>query len=382
MPFVPHKDTQSRYGLPNEVLFCERCTISNQRPRITFTEDGICSACIFAEKKKNTDWDLRENKLVELLEKHRSRDGGFDVVVPCSGGKDGSFVAHQLKERYGMNVLAVTWAPILATEIGKKNLEAFVNSGFNHILGRPNPEILRRLVADSFVEVGDPFQPFIYGQTNFPVSIAKKFSVSLIMYGENGEVEYGGDSSGAESPIKKAGNAERHYFSGKPLQDWVEMGYREADLALFQPPRDSLGIEQHFFGYYKKWDPQENFYYASENLGFEANPERSEGTYSKYASLDDKFDGFHYYLGYLKFGLGRATSDSAHEIRDGKINRSEGVALVEKYDGEFPAKHFNEFLEFTNMSEEEFWQHANSWRSPHIWKKTETGEWRLKTRVN
>ena len=108
-------------------------------------------------------------------------------------------------------------------------------------------------------------------------------------------------------------------------------------------------LGKHFFGYYKKWIPQENYYYAAENTGFQPNPERTEGTYSKYASLDDRLDGLHYYMKYIKFGFGRATDDAAHEIRDGHINREEGVALVSKYDGEFPKKYFTDFLSYLDI---------------------------------
>ena len=144
---------------------------------------------------------------------------------------------------------------------------------------------------------------------------------------------------------------------------------------------DALKAEIHFYGYYKKWVPQENYYYCVEKTGFEANPVRSEGTYSKYASLDDKIDGFHYFLAYIKFGLGRCTSDTAHEIRDGHILREEGVALVNKFDGEFPEKYFKTFLEYCDITEEYFWQQINSWRSPHLWGKDENGEWKLRHNV-
>ena len=108
------------------------------------------------------------------------------------------------------------------------------------------------------------------------------------------------------------------------------------------------------------------------------NAERSEGTYSKYASLDDRFDGFHYYLGFIKFGIGRTTSDTAHEIRDGKIDRDEGVALIRRYDGEFPTKYFREFLEYCQITEEYFFDVVDSWRSDHIWKRTGAGDWELR----
>lgn len=381
------KDVIKMYNLHKEVKFCKKCTISNQRPRITFDERGICSACNFAVKKKEFDWDLREKELIELCNKYRRDDGRYDVLVPCSGGKDGSFVAHQLKYKYNMNPLTVTWAPNVETEIGRKNINNFINSGFDNIYGKPNGMVNRKLVNLSFKHIGDPFQAFIYGQTNFPLRMAVLHEIPLIMYGENGEVEYGGDLKNAYRATRDITDHDRHYFSGLPPEFWLEHGLKEADLHPYRAPSiediHRVGVEIHFFGYYKFWNPQENFYYCKENTGFEAHSERSEGTYSKYASLDDNIDGFHYYLAYIKFGIGRTTSDTAHEIRDGHISREEGVALVRRYDGEFPKKTFQSFLDYSLLTEEEFWEVIDSWRSDHLWSKTgnnwETGgNWRLR----
>lgn len=379
------RDVRRMYNLPEEVVFCKKCTVSNQRPRITFDEKGVCSACHYAEHKRSkVDWKERERELIELCNRHRRSDGRYDVLVPCSGGKDGGFVAHQLKHQYGMHPLTVTWAPLLPTEVGRKNLELFIQSGFDHILGSPNGRVARKLTSLAFRHLGDPFQPFIYGQTNFPLQCAVKYRVPLIMYGENGEVEYGGDMKNAFRPTRDIEDHDKHYFSGLPPEFWVEHGLTLADLLPFRAlPYEQImanRTEIHFFGYYKFWDPQENFYYCQEHTGFSPNPERSEGTYSKYASIDDRVDGFHYYLGYIKFGIGRTTSDSAHEIRDGKITREEGMALVRKYDGEFPRKYLRDFLHYVEATEEEFGDVIDSWRSDHIWRK-EDGQWKLRHAV-
>ena len=380
------RDVRSMYNLPAEIKFCKKCTISNQRPRIVFDENGVCSACNFAEfKKTGIDWGRRELELIALCDKHRKNDGSYDVIVPCSGGKDGSFVAHMLKYKYNMNPLCVTWAPLLATELGRKNLDNFIKSGFDHILGTPNPVVTRKLTQLAFKYMGDPFQPFIYGQTNFPMKMAIQHNVQLIMYGENGEVEYGGDMKNAFSPKREIADHDGHYFSGRPPEFWESHGLSKADLAPFSAPSmekiRANNTEIHFFGYYKCWDPQECYYYAQEHTGFTPNTERSEGTYSKYASLDDRIDGFHYYLAYIKFGIGRATSDTAHEIRDGKIDREEGIALVNRYDGEFPQKHYKTFLDFCDITEDEFNEVIDSWRAEHIWNNID-GEWVLKTDVS
>ncbi|MFN5884929.1 MAG: N-acetyl sugar amidotransferase, partial [Bacteroidota bacterium] len=98
--------------LPKEVKFCKKCVVSNQRPRITFDEEGVCSACRYAEEKDNgIDWIAREKELRAVCDKFRSKDGSYDCIVPSSGGKDSGFVAHQLKYEYGMHPLLVTWAP-------------------------------------------------------------------------------------------------------------------------------------------------------------------------------------------------------------------------------------------------------------------------------
>ena len=378
----------AKYHSPLEVKFCKRCVVSNQRPRIRFDEEGICSACRFAEKKAKTiDWKAREATLIKLLNKHRRKDGSYDVIVPASGGKDSGFVAHQLKYAYGMHPLTVTWAPHIYTDVGWKNLQNFIKSGFDNILGTPDGKVHRLMTKLAFELIADPFQPFIYGQKNFPVRMAVNYRVPLVMFGENGEVEYGGAADNEESATHNLeGDMTKHYFSGLGPEDLAKKGIDKESLFMYTLPTineiKKVGVECHFFGYYKKWIPQENFYYSQKNTGFVANPEgRSEGTYSKYASLDDKIDGFHYWLSYIKFGIGRATSDAAHEVRDGHITRSEAVSLVRRYDGEFPKKHFKEFLDYCEISEKHFWAVADSWRPPHLWKKVNS-KWKLLHQVS
>jgi len=385
---MENKNTQSRYNLPAKVKFCAKCTISNQRPRITFDENGVCSACQFAEfKKSKIDWIQREKELCNLLDRYRKSNGEYDVIVPCSGGKDAAYIAHELKHKYGMNPLTVTWAPHIYTDIGFRNIHQMTRVGdLANVTVTPPGLTHRKLTKLAFEILGDNFQPFIYGQTNMPLQMSVNYKIPLVMYGENGEVEYGGDMKNAFSPTRDyKSDHKKHYFSGLGPEDLIEYGVNKNDIKPYFPPGleelENNKTEIHFYGYYKQWIPQENYYYCVENTGFSANPVRSEGTYSKYASLDDQLDGFHYYLSYIKFGLGRATSDSSHEIRDGHITREEAQALVKKFDGEFPEKYFNTFLEYCSITEDFFWEVVDSWRSPHLWAKV-NGEWKLRHTVN
>lgn len=380
---------------PKEVRFCRTCVVSNQRPRIVFDAEGVCSACRFSREKYGViDWKKREEELVALLDKHRRNDGTWDVVVPCSGGKDASYVAHQLKHKYGMNPLTVTWAPFRYTDIGRRNHQSFVDAGFNNLLAYPNGKLHRKLARLCYEELGDAWQPFAYGQMCYSFHIAQRMGIKLVFYGENGEAEYGGDPKNNYKSHMPLEDWALLYFKGTTVDELVKFGqankeyFRDgwdpSDLTFYRPPPveqlQAAGIQMHWYSYYHKWVPQENYYYAAENTGFKANAERSEGTYSKYASLDDRFDGFHFYLAFLKFGVGRTTSDAAHEIRDGHLVREEGVALVKRYDGEFPKRYFAEFLEYIGITEEQFWKVADGFRPPHLWEKS-GGDWKLKHAV-
>lgn len=381
---------------PKEVRYCTRCVVSNQRPRTVFDQDGVCTACCYAERKQNgVDWAKREQELSALCDKHRSADGSFDVVVPGSGGKDSGYTAHLLKTKYGMHPLCVTWAPFEYTDIGWKNFQDFVKSGFTTLNCFPDGVLHRKLARVAFELKGDAWEPFTFGQKSLAFHIALKWNIPLIFYGENGEVEYGGSMQSADKPFELVADWEKLYFKGAGVDALLRAGAergilteQEADdktFDLYRAPKlediERLGAEMHWLSYYKKWVPQENFYYAQKHTGFTVNEDgRSEGTYSKYASLDDKSDGFHFYLGYIKFGLGRASRDAMMEIRSGHITREEGVALVRRYDGEFPKKYFPWFLEYLGITEKHFWEIVDSYRPSHLWEKV-NGEWKLRHQV-
>jgi len=379
------KNIIKTYNLPKTLKFCKNFIISNKRPRISFNNDGVCNACVNIKNKNRISWPEREKELKNLLSKYRKKNGKFDVIVPSSGGKDSAVVAHKLKYKYNMNPLTVTWAPHIYTDIGWKNFQGLIHSGLSNILGTPNGEVHRRLTRDSLIEIGDPFQPFIYGQVSFPVKMALQFDISLIMDGENGEFEYGGEKSASEKSFSPKDEV-KYWFSDFEAKKWIKKGYTKKEMDIYlSPPIDEIlskKINRQFWSYYQFWDPQEHYYYSTKNTGFKANPDgRSEGTFSKYASLDDAIDGFHFYFMFLKFGIGRATSDAAHEIREKHLTREEGVKLVKKYDGEFPKKYYSKFLEYCNINDKEFHQICDKWRATHLWTK-KNGKWKLKKQVS
>lgn len=412
----PEERLEVLYGLPRHVQFCKKCNMSNQQPMssneylhskeskkttMSFDENGICHACNFNELKETgeIDWDERERELLELCNQYRKNDGSYDCIVGGSGGKDSAMQSHLLKYKYGMNPLTVTWSPHLYTDIGWKNFQNWLHiGGFDNYLFTPNGKIHRLLTRNATINLLHPFQPFILGQKTFVAKMAARFNIPLIFYGEM-PGEYGEKISHNTSSYASKGEKiesegySLDYLAGKNIKDillggkeigtYVEEGVPMVDLMSYLPMDPEVlhqkGIEFKYLGYYKKWVPQEAYYYAVEHTSFEANPVRTEGTYSKYNSLDDKVDGFFYYTRWIKFGVGRAMMDSAQEIRNHHIDKDEGIALMRRYEGEYPARYEKEFLQYIDFTREEFFDLCDKFRSPHLWKVID-GEWTLRHR--
>lgn len=394
-----------KYGLPAKVIFCKKCVMSNQRPAsaiefkhtintkhrvMHFDGEGICDACRYAEEKERIDWKKREEELLKLLDRYRRKDKSYDCIVPGSGGKDSAFQAHILKYKYGMHPLTVTWPPFMYTDIGLKNLRNWIKiGGFDNLSFYINGQVHALLTRLAIENLLHPFQPFILGQKNLAPKIAIKFGIPLLFYGEN-EAEYGNPIIDNQSSLRDKSyytmsNLGKVYLGGVSVRELRERYHLTmSDIDPYLPPDykelERSNIEVRYLGYYIKWTPQESYYYAIEHTGFEANTERSEGTYSKYNSLDDCIDGLHYYTTYIKFGIGRATYDASQEIRNKHLTRQEGVALVHRYDGEFSKKYFKEITHFIGLAEERFFELCDQFRSPHLWEK-ENGQWQLRYSV-
>jgi len=408
---------ETLYGLPANVVYCKKCVISNQRPNsaveynntigslkktISFDGEGICDACKFAERKRiKIDWEDRERQLVDLCNQHRKNDGSYDCIVPGSGGKDSFYASHILNTKYGMHPLTVTWAPHAYTDWGWKNFQSWIHAGHDNYLMTPNGRVHRLLTRLSTELLFHPFQAFMFGQKALAPKMALLFKIPLVFYGEN-EAEYG-------NPIKDTDSALRDwsYFTAKDQADIFlggvslenlkhSFGVDDNDLQPYLPANpnqiEESKVEVHYLGYYHKWHPQSCYYYAVEHGGFEASPERTPGTYSKYNSIDDRIDDFHYYTTGIKFGLGRASYDAAQEIRSGDVDRDEGIALVKRFDHEFPDRFADEIFKYLSLPQEHFPAASkmfeqpvmdkeyfrlltNKFRSPHIW-YFEDGLWK------
>jgi len=340
------------------VHWCSNCLAMSTRPRITFDSRGWCNACVWSELKKNIDWVDREKSLVKLLNTHRRNDGNFDALVPVSGGKDGSYVAYNLKHKYGMNPLALTVTPALSLELGNRNLRAFVESGYNHISVNPAYESMRTLNRTGFIEMGFPYYGWLIALNTAIIRTALGFNISLIFYGEDGEVEYGGTTETEKKPIFDVQYEKKVYLEGGYEKVLRSSGLKKDQLYFFSYPNDdelnANPIHLTHWSYFENWDPYRNYLVAKEHCGLVEADESNAGTFTNFAQNDQALYALHTYLMYLKFGFGRANQDACIEVRRGSMDRDQAVNLVRLYDGHYPEEFIQLYLDYYQITKPEF----------------------------
>ena len=346
--------------------YCVKCVTPETRPRVEFNKDGVCNACQWAEKKKTIDWQERWKALQALCDKYRKKDS-WDVIVPCSGGKDGSTVAWKLKHDLDMHPLCVTFKPQMQTWLGRQNLENFIASGFDHIMISPDPQKYRAYAKESFIKMGMPKQPFVTGISTALLDVAIKFGIPFLMYGEQGEVEYGGKQ---ETEVL-------HKFTKDFLLSIYYEGEDPTKYGWWWRVPDEKAIDSLYptwWSLYEPWDPQDHAIFAKQHTGLQMLVGGNIGTFTNHAQLDDMLQDLHAYMMFVKFGFGRCTSDASIEIRQGRLSRQEGVRIVNQIDGLFPVEYLDAYLDYFDMTRTEFWDVIDSFANTNVLVKTSLEE--------
>ena len=366
--------------------YCTRCVYPEiAATGIAFDEKGVCSGCNVAEEKETIDWRARKKILGEILEKYRNKDGSnYDCIIPVSGVKDSHFQTYILREEFGLNPLLVTFNHEFNTKVGIRNLTNMIKKFCcDHIRLTPNPELVKKLARVSLKKMGDFCWHCHAGIFTFPVQIAVKYKIPLIIYGE-----HEGDLTGSVSHYKFEDITYEKRTAWCRGFDWNSMideeeGITKQDLLPFMYPSDkeikTAGVRAIHLGYYIPWDHKKQTELMIKDYGFETA--RESRTYNCYENVEcHHCGGAHDYLKWLKFGYGRATDHASQDIRLGRITREEGIDLVREYDPKRP-EDLDTILEFLEMTEEEFIECINPMRDKRAWKKNEKGEWILRDPV-
>jgi len=363
-----------QHGQPlfESLTYCTRCCLPASAEGVDFDELGICLACQSSEQKMHIDWTKRQKNLEEILEKHKALGGDYDCIIPVSGGKDSTFQLHVLTKVYGMKALAVTFSHNWFGPTGLRNLQNIVESfDVDHLMLTPSRSLINRLARKSLVEIGDSCWHCHAGVGAFPLQVAVRYKIPLLIWGES-IAEMSGRAT-YEKPVLKF---DRDYFTKvsakKTPEEMCDDSISEDELSAFQLPSaealEDVGVVGIHLGDYLFWDDERQMEFVRDTYGW--LEDKVEGTYKCYKSVECRMAGVHDYTKFLKRGFGRGTDHASSDVRSGLLTREEGFELAKRYDIERPDA-LDFYLELSGYSEEEFErimleQRANHLASLHV----------------
>lgn len=357
--------------------WCCACVLPDSRPNLRIEADGRCNACHVHGAKPRIDWDAREKAFRAVVDNARRGSSGYDCLIPVSGGKDSTWQTIKCLE-YGLKPLAVTWRPPGRTGIGQRNLENLVRLGVDHIDYSIDPAVEARFMLKTYERSGSTAIPMHLALFNIPLTIATRFRIPLVVWGENSAFEYG-SMADADMGFRLDAKWLRTYGAtqGTSAEDWIDEDLSRSNLVAYFGPSEAeleqARVNAIFLGYYLPWDPRETARVAQEH-GFVADGPVRTGIYD-FADIDDDFISLHHWMKWYKFGFTRAFDNLSLEIRNGRITRNEALLALRERGDDTPHHDIDKFCAFVGISRERFFAIAEGFRNLDVWKKDSRGQW-------
>lgn len=363
------------------MTYCKRCVLPDTRPGLEIGTDGVCSGCAeHAKKKAAIDWGKREAAFREIVLRAKSQSGGYDCLVPVSGGKDSTWQVVKCLE-YGLRVLAVTWRTPGRTGVGQKNLDNLIRLGVDHIDYSISPRVERLFTYRALVKTGSTAVPMHTAIYAIPLRLAVQMNVPLVVWGESPSMEYGSTENNPDSDTLDGEWMRRHgILQGTSAGDWIDGELTGKDMTpYFLPPEEEFRAKKTrsvFLGYYFPWDPEESLRTAKAN-GFSVREEGPRTGYYNYADIDCDFISVHHHFKWLKFGFTRLFDNLAVEIRNGRMARDKAVQMIRERGDQTPHGDIRKLCGFLGISEAHFHEIEEKFRNREVWFK-ENGKWKIK----
>lgn len=359
--------------------WCARCVLPDSRPNLVIGDDGTCNACRNHGLKHEIDWTARKSEFLSVVKsaRQRSRPDGWDCIIPVSGGKDSTWQTLMCLE-HGLKPLAVTWKTPARTEIGQQNLDNLVRLGVDHIDWQINPKVESHLMLEAFGRFGSTAIPMHMAIFAIPLTLAVRFRVPLIVWGENSAFEYGSPDNANTGFALDAEWLRRFGVThGTTAKDWVSDDISAKDLASYFGPSEAeleaAGVKAVFLGYYFPWDPEETSRVAAEH-GFRIGDRVRTGAWD-YADIDDDFISLHHWMKWMKFGFGRAFDNLSVDIRNGRLTRAQAIEKLKAIGDDTPHQDIDRFCQFSGINRTQFLTMAEAWRNYDLWKQRPGGDW-------
>jgi len=363
---------------------CSRCLYTSAHPlHLTFDDEGVCSGCRVHEEKDNLDWAARGEKLRVLLDGYRNHSGNnYDCIIPVSGARDSYFIVHTIKNVYGMNPLLVTYNKQYNTDVGVRNLANLrIQFDCDIMTQTVSPETVKKITRGTLRRFGSIYWHCIAGQTVFPVQIAVKLKIPLIIWGAHQGIDQVGMFSHLDEVEMTRKYRKEHDLMGYEAEDLVNDfdGISELDVVPFRYPDnreiERVGVRGIYLNNYIRWDSRIQHEQMIREYGYETAEQTR--TFDTYNDVDCwNYSDVHDYIKWLKHGYGKVVDHACREIRLRHMSREEGVRMVYKYMKQ-PPKNVKLFLKWLGITRSALEYILDQHRNPNVWQRSEDWEWGL-----
>ncbi len=365
--------------------YCKRCLYPENHPLyLVFDDEGVCSGCRVHEEKDTLDWGPRAEKLKGIFDAYRNNSqNNYDCIVPVSGARDSYYIVHLVKNVYGMNPLLVTYNKHYNTAEGVRNLANLrITFDCDIMTLTVNPETVKRITRASIRKMGSIYWHCLAGQTVYPVQMAVKFKIPLIVWGAHQGMDQVGMFSHLDEVEMTRKYRKEHDLMGFEAEDLIDEfdGITEQDIVQYKYPHDKelerVGVRGIYLNNYIRWDSREQHESMIENYGYKTLEQTR--TFDTYNDVDCyNYSDVHDYIKFLKWGYSKVTDHASREIRLRRMTREQGIELVKTYSKKEPV-HLNKFLDWIGISPSAFQFLMDQHRNADIWVRNDAWEWELK----
>jgi N-acetyl sugar amidotransferase len=364
--------------------YCRLCLQPDTRPGIRFDAGGTCPACVYAASLKDADWDARQKELQEIVAFGRSHNhSGYDCIIGVSGGKDSTRQALYVREVLKMNPLLVClgYPPEQVTQRGVENVSNLIKLGFDCVSINPGPQTWRKLMRRSFLEHANWCKSTELALFSSVPRLAIAYQIPLIWWGENAALQLG-DLNVAGRAGWDGNNLRRmNTLSGGDFAWLISEEVARNQVLQYAYPSvkemEDANLQIVFLGYFwRTWSLLDNGIYAVlRGLDIRREPPEDIGDPVGVTSLDEDWVTLNQMIKYYKFGFGRVTEYVNEDIRNGRISREDGIAMVEKYDGRCSPRYIRSFCEYLEISEAKFWEVVDRSVNQQLFARGPAGTW-------
>ena len=338
--------------------YCKKCLNPSNHPlKILYNNSGICGGCLVHDEKYEINWEKKLEKLGNFFHSRKNKNKHYDCVIPVVGNGDDFYVTHIAKKILKINPLLVSYNTGFNTKVGVRNLARLISKlDCDHFQITSNPNIIKRISHKTFKKIGDFYWHILAGNQAFPVQVAIKMKIPVILWGVNGWLDQVGKFSHHHEAEMTKKIWEEFSLRNLITEKIVDKNINKKDIAPFiYPSLDEIkktGLRGIYLGNYVLWDAKKQTEQMIEKYGYETLVQQR--THNTYESIYCKNNaGVHDYIKFLKFGYGKVTDHINRDIRFKRISREEAKLIVAKYERNIP-KDLNYFLKWLNISKTEF----------------------------